>query len=233
MRKEILKNGTAIFTGGVHRVNLDGLLLASFISLKTGERFLDLCSGNGIIPLWITDRGFVGEIAAVELQPDASALAKRAAEVNKIPNLRIIEGDINEFRYAVKFDAVSCNPPYYTESSGKAAENPGRAAARTERWVTISETAAAAARNLREGGRFYCCYPPARMESLFEALKGAELNPKRLRFCRHSETAPPWLLLAEARYRGGEGLEVLCDFIAERNGTGTKEYDDITAGGTE
>jgi len=227
VRGEILKNGTKVFTSETHRVNADGPLLAAFIEPKGGERLLDMCSGSGIVPLWLYDRGFRGETAAVEIQPDAAALFKKAVRANQIDSISILEMDHRDFSGARKFDIVSCNAPYFTDKNGALSREPGRAAARSAAENSVFDMAVSAARNLKEGGRFCCCWPPGRAESLFAALRQAQLSLKRLRLCRHSESKPPWLMLVEARLRGGEGLRVLDDFIAEYGGEKTGEYREI------
>jgi len=224
---EILKNGTRVFADDIHRINADGPLLASFIKLKSGERLLDLCSGSGIVPLWLFDRGFKGRVSAVEIQHEAAELFRKAVTANGIGTLEIFEGALNDYRNAEKFEAVSCNPPYYTDNGGRLADDIGRTAARFASREMISDAAKTAAENLKQGGRFYCCWPPARMESLFAALRSAGLAPKRLRFCRHSQNSSPWLVLMEARLHGGEGLEVMTDFVSERDSQKTSEYLEI------
>ena len=228
LKSEILRNNTVVFTEEVHKINLDGLLLASFIKLKKGERFLDLGSGNGIIPLWLSDRGFKGESVAVELQPDAVNLIKEAVLANSIEKFSVIHQDLRSFSSETKFDAVSCNPPYFSLNGGKSASDPARAAAREELTTGISDVAAAAARNLKQHGRLYCCYPPARLQSLFSALQQFGFSPKRIRFCRYSPDKKPWTALFEARLNAREGLTVMNDFIVRRCGEKTSEYLEIT-----
>jgi len=227
LRTEILKNGTKVITSDIHRINADGPLLASFTEPKKDELILDLCSGGGIVLLWLFDRGYSGEAVAVEKQPKAAALLRQSAEINSIDSIVIYEGAINSYTSDKKFDTVCCNAPYFSAESGKSANSQERAAARSAQGRFIFDVAETAARNLKEGGRFCCCWLPARAESLFAGLRQARLAPKRLRFCRHSEGSTPWLMLLDARLHGGEGLSVLPDFICEKDGKKTKEYSEI------
>lgn len=224
MKRDRLKNGTVIFSKSPHLTDSDGPLLASFVALKKSDRLLDLCSGNGIVPLWLIDNGFKGEIFALDIQHEAVRLIRQAVTENNLDNFEAGHMDLNAFQTGKKFDVVSCNPPYYPSGSGKKSPDIARATARTETSADIYDVLNTAAGNLKEGGRFYCCWPPNRMESLFSALRQSGFSPKKLRFCRHSPEKSPWLLLLEARFHSGEGLTVMNDFIRESDGIVTEEY---------
>lgn len=75
---EILYNKTEVYCSAVHRFGSDALLLARFCEPKRSQTAADLCSGCGIVSLEWHDRGHRGPCAAVELQPEASALLQQA-----------------------------------------------------------------------------------------------------------------------------------------------------------
>ena len=227
MKKEILKNGTAIMTSSGFRVDSDGPLLASFIEYTGRKRLLDLCTGNGIIPVWLRDRGFEGEIVAVDIQPQAVGLLETAIKLNHMENISAVRGDLRDYTSPVKFDLISCNPPYYDINASPASPDETRRISRSSACASVSDAAISASRNLGPRGRFYCCFPPSGMERLFSALSAASLHPRRIRFARHTEQSPPWLLLIEAGLTGKDSLVVMPDLIAVNNGVRNAEFDEI------
>ena len=62
---------------------------------------------------------------------------------------------------------------------------------------------------LKNGGRFALVCRPERLGALFAALRGAGLEPKRLRLAQHGPDTPPFAALVEAVRQGREGLAVL------------------------
>ena len=70
---------------------------------------------------------------------------------------------------------------------------------------------------MKNGGRFALVHRPERLADLFAALRGAGLEPKRLRLVQHGPDKPPSAALVEAVRQGRPGLEVLpALFLAER-----------------
>ena len=68
--------------------------------------------------------------------------------------------------------------------------------------------ARAAARSLRQGGRFSFVHRAERLAELFGELRAARLEPKRLRFIQHSAEKAPELFLCEAVRLAAPGLAV-------------------------
>ena len=112
---EILYNKTEVFCSAVHRFGSDALLLARFAEPKRLQRAADLCSGCGIVSLEWHDRGHRGPCAAIELQPEASALLSEALTAQNIDHINPCCTDLRTFREGEgSFDLCACNPPYFT-----------------------------------------------------------------------------------------------------------------------
>lgn len=203
---ELLKNKTAVFTDRAHRVNEDPVLLCEFARLKRGARVLDVGCGCGIIPLFLADAGHEGEIFAIDTDLGALALFERSIEAARFGNIKILNADANVFSQSEKFDAVFCNPPYF--SSGEISADKTLANARHDGTLDICGVCRAAARNLKQGGSLYVCYPSASFAALTLALCENKLEPKRARFVRHETKDEAYLALVEAVYRGGRGLKL-------------------------
>src|SRR5690625_1173640 len=77
--------------------SLDAVLLAHFTYLPVNKgNMLDLCSGNGVIPLLLTKRT-KGHITGLEIQERLVQMAKRSVILNNLQdNIEIIQGDLTK-----------------------------------------------------------------------------------------------------------------------------------------
>lgn len=188
----------------------DTFLLSSLPRLKPGLRVCDLGSGTGLLGLLLLQRQEDLCVTGVELQSKAAALLERSAGENGLAGrLTACRGDLREIRSllpAGRFDLVVCNPPYYPAEHGKLPRETAAQHARAETACTLKDVCAAAAWLLRWGGSFCLVHKPERLTDLLCALRGAVLEPKRLRaVCRRAGEAPS-LVLLEARRGGKMGL---------------------------
>ena len=230
MKTERLPGGTRVYTEGGVGFSADALFLAYFSALHSG-RALDIGTGCGILPLALFDGGFCGSFTGLEIDEAAAALAQRGAQDNEVP-FEVLRCDARSFRTSAKYDMALCNPPYF--ASGRASADGYRAAARHALTLSAADAAAVARRSLKEGGRFYLCYAPARLESLFAALAENDFALKRLRFVRERADADAWLALVDAAYRGGEELCVLPDIVVRgQDGAYTPQAAQILGMGRE
>lgn len=106
---EILYNKTEVSCSAVHRFGSDALLLARFCEPRRSQKAADLCSGCGIVSLEWHDRGHRGPCAAVELQPEASALLQEAVAAQGIGHITPYLADLRTFREGEgQFDVCAC-----------------------------------------------------------------------------------------------------------------------------
>src|SRR5690606_2712512 len=83
----------------VFSYSLDAVLLAHFtyVPIKRGN-ILDLCSGNGIIPLLLSARTNA-KIIGVEIQSRLADMALRSVNLNELTEqISIIEGDLKDMK---------------------------------------------------------------------------------------------------------------------------------------
>ena len=103
--------------------SIDAVLLAGFAKVPNEQgKIIDLCTGNGAIPLQMSLRT-KAKIDAVEIQKVLADLAERSVEYNSLEKqINIIHGnilDLNEEIQWDSYDLVTCNPPYFTVKSEK------------------------------------------------------------------------------------------------------------------
>lgn len=218
---EPLGGGVFVYVDSGCTFGADALLLASFArpagwgSARDRERIADLGTGTGILPLsWFASPRSPGAppVEAVELHPDAAALAARSVAENGLAGrIRVTQADWRELppRFeAGGFDRVVCNPPYFAPGSGKECGGTRRRLARFEHAGGFASVAGCAAKLLKNTGRFCFCHRPERLAEIFNGLRGAGLEPKRLQFAHHRPGVSPFLFLCEARKNGRAGLRV-------------------------
>ncbi|HJD24247.1 MAG TPA: methyltransferase [Firmicutes bacterium] len=230
---EPLGGGAGVWISQEHRFGQDALLLARF-SLAAYEpggdaphsgkraaakpparRAVDLGAGCGILAvLWCLGRPEL-TVDALEIQPAAAELAKRSAQDSGFAaRLRVHTADLRRWREWLEpgtMDLAAINPPYFPPGSGGVSPSPAARIARHETadpslpGCTLADAAQAAAGLLRPGGRFCLCHRPERLTDVLAALRGAGLEPKRLRFAQPAPDKAPWLFLCEGRKGGRPG----------------------------
>ena len=176
------------------------------------QKAADLCSGCGIVSLEWHDRGHRGLCAAVELQPEASALLQEAVTAQGIEHITPYLTDLRTFREGEgQFDVCACNPPYFT--AGPQSTDAGRATARHETDCTLEDVCACGFRLLKDGGKLSLCHRPERLAEVLAVLRAHRLEPKRLAFVKNKPDAAPCLFLVEAQKNRRTGLRIEPDVL--------------------
>src|ERR1044071_2224500 len=213
-----------------YRFSLDALLLADFATIRSGDRVVDLGTGNGVVPLVLADLHPTIRVTGVELQRSLLERARRNVAANQLESrVEIIAGDVRRWgkiAAPASFDAAVCNPPYRRAGSGRLNPDAERQLARHEVSGGLQEFLAAAAFLLRAKGRMALVYPALRAVDLLAGMRHAGIEPKRLRLVHSFATAPASLLLAEGVKGGRGGLEVVGPLAIYRQG---KEYSEEVA----
>ena len=212
MFDELWPGGPRFRTGeGSFRLSTDSVLLAAFVKDIRARRILDLGCGAGVLTVLLSAARPGAQVEGIELQPEQAALCRENLRENGLSSSGVVCGDLRNHRAlfpAGAYDLVVSNPPYFAQNSGLSAPDNRRAAAREERFCTLSELCAAAKYLCRWGGSFAVVYRPERLSELFCTMPENGLEPKRLRMVQHRAAAAPSLVLAEARRGGRPGLTV-------------------------
>ena len=202
----------------VFSFSLDAVLLARFayVPLKRGA-IVDLCTGNGAIPLFLSARTEM-PIIGVELQERLANMAKRSIDYNGLSHrIDIIQGDVKEIPAQLgieKFDVVTCNPPYFPahEMSDKNISE-HMAIARHELHLTLDESIAAASKLLNQGGKAAFVHRAGRLIDIITAMRANRLEPKRVRLVYPKAGKEANTLLIEGIKDGKPDLKILPPLI--------------------
>lgn len=211
---------------------MDAVLLSGYAYAKKGDKILDMCTGNGIIPILLAAKTKAERIVGIEIQKDMADLAKRSVAANDISDrVNIICADIKnaeDYFQAGIFDAVTCNPPYMIDNHGIRNPDSVRAIARHEILCNFDDVARIASRMLRPGGKLFLVHRPFRLTEIFETLTKHGLEPKRMKLVYPYIDREPNMVLIEANCGGRRRLTVERPLIVyESPNCYTKEIYDI------
>lgn len=213
--------------------SLDAVLLANFASIpiKRG-RILDLCSGNGAIPLLLS-RKTKATITGVEIQERIIGMAKRSVELNNLTEqIQMIHGDIRNVITELKhssFDVVTCNPPYFkTPSTTEHNQNEHLTIARHEVYCTLEDAVKACKLYVKPGGKVAMVHRPGRLVDVITTFRSYKLEPKRMRLVYPKKGREANMLLIEGIRDGKADLHILPPlYIYDENGNYTEEAKEI------
>lgn len=205
-----------------YRFSLDAVLLADFACDDSSKKIADLGTGNGVIPMILTFRNPTVSILGVEAQEGLAERARRNVELNNLAQrIKIIHGDvraISRIAVAESFDAAVCNPPYRHPGSGRVSPSAEKKIARHEIMGALKDFLAAGTYLLRHSGRMSLVYPAVRAVDLLAGMRGAGLEPKRLRFVHSQREAEASLILAEGVKGGRSGAKIMPPLIIYESG---------------
>lgn len=233
MKEHVLKSGERIDdllthdlriiqSDEVFSFSLDAVLLARFCSVPGRGRILDLCTGNGVIPLLLATRS-KAQVTGVEIQPRLADMARRSVAMNGLDHqIEIITHDLRQYQFEVgagSFDLVTVNPPYLPLSFGEVGQNEHVAIARFEVMCTLTDVVSASARLVKSGGKVALVHRASRLAELLSELRKHRLEPKRLRMVHPRAGTDANLVLVEAMRDAAPEMTILPPlFVYEGDG---------------
>lgn len=185
---------------------MDAVLLANYAlsAVNSETKLLDLCSGTGIVPLLIAAKTECRELTGIELQADVADMALRSIELNHQEHrMKMIQGDLREIKQMgmdSSMNVVTCNPPYM--NAGLKNSTDRKLISRHEVMCTLKDVCYAAAYTLKSNGKFFMVHRPNRLVDIFNELRRAHLEPKRMRLVYPYENSEANMVLLEA-VKGG------------------------------
>lgn len=203
----------------VFSFSLDAVLLAHFtyVPIKNG-RIVDLCSGNGVIPLFLSTRS-ESKIVGVEIQERLADMATRSVQYNNLEHqIEIKNLDLKGVAREIgsdTYDLVTCNPPYFkvNEKSDKN-QSEHYTIARHEVMCNLEDVVKEGSALLKMGGKFSMVHRPERLVDILMYMKKYRIEPKRLQFVYPKANKESNMILIEGIKDGKEGgLKVLEPFV--------------------
>lgn len=212
---------------------LDSVLLANFIDVKKKSNILDIGTGNGVIPLFLSLKTD-SKITGVEIQDKLANLSIESIKYNKLEDqINIINQDIKDFSVDKNnyYDIICCNPPYFVEkSSFKTKESKEEAIARHEIKITLEEILKISKKMLKNNGKLYLIHRVERFAEVIDLYKKYNIEPKEVRFIHNDKDSAAKLFLIEGTKNGKVGLKIDKPLIMFEKGVETEEYSKIIEG---
>ncbi|MDT0945781.1 tRNA1(Val) (adenine(37)-N6)-methyltransferase [Staphylococcus pseudintermedius] len=218
----------------VFSFSTDALLLGHFTEVRKRDRILDMCAGNGVIPLLLSDKGN-NVITGVEIQPQLVNMAVRSVQYNHLEDrITMVEMDINALIQAyspAQFDLITCNPPYFKANQTNQHQLEAHKIARHEIYCTLDDCLRVSNHLLKEGGRVVMVHRAERMLDLFGSMRHYRIEPKRLHMIFSKPGKAAQTIVVEGRKGGRQGLDIAPPFyIYDEQGDYTPEMKEIYYG---
>lgn len=196
--------------------SVDALLLANFVKInKRDNRIMDLCSGNGIIPLLLSSRA-AKPIDAVEIQSLLADMAERSIEMNgKSDQITIYNADIKSLKTSMKhssYDVITVNPPYFTSNPPLKDKGP-QSIARHELHIDLKGIVEACRYLITNKGRLYMVHRAERSAEVFTELHNQGFRVRRAQYVyndTNSRTA--MFIVVEAIFNSNAYADILPPF---------------------
>ncbi|MBB6455228.1 tRNA1(Val) A37 N6-methylase TrmN6 [Salirhabdus euzebyi] len=232
----LAENMRIIQSPTVFSFSLDAVLLANFtyVPIKKGK-ILDLCSGNGVIPLLLSKRS-QAHITGVEIQERLYDMAIRSVSINNLEDqISMVQDDLKnmpKFLTNRNFDVVTCNPPYFpTPNKDEINENEHLAIARHEIFCTLEDVVYTCAKLVRPGGKVSMVHRPGRLVDILTLFRKYRLEPKRVQFVYPKQGREANTLLIEGIRDGKADLKILPPlYVYKEDNEYTKEVREIIYG---
>lgn len=186
---------------------IDAVFLTNFVKCKKGDTIVDLCSGNGIIPVLLTAKVTAKKIVGIEIQKEVAELGNENVILNNLQDkIEIINADLKDISKILgksTIDVITCNPPYRAKGCGVINESDTKAIARHEILCSLEDVIRVSAELLRPLGKFFMVHRPDRLCDILCTMREYKIEPKRIKFVQPSLGKKPELLLIEG-LRGGK-----------------------------
>ncbi len=186
---------------------MDAVLLSSFADAKEGERVLDLCTGNGILPILLEAKTAGESFVGLEIQEESASLARRSVSYNHLDDkIEIVTGDLKDASKifgASSFDVVTSNPPYMIGGHGLKNPDDAKMIARHEVLMELEDLIRETAKLLKPQGRCYFVHRPFRLVEILSLMHEYKIEPKRMRLVYPYADKEPNMVLIEG-VRGGK-----------------------------
>lgn len=138
------------------KVGTDGVLLGAWA--RGGKRILDIGTGSGLVALMMAQRFPDALVTGVEVEPNAFKQAcENAGDSPFADRIDMVCGMIQDCSFPWKYDAVACNPPYFSGSL----RNPDkrRAMARHNDLLPFHDLFVSVSRLITDTGKFSLVIP--------------------------------------------------------------------------
>ncbi|MEG0068427.1 tRNA1(Val) (adenine(37)-N6)-methyltransferase [Cetobacterium sp.] len=210
--------------------SLDSLLISNFVSLTRGtKKIVDLGTGNGAIPLFLSQRT-ESKITGFEIQEVSANLAKKNINLNNLSEqIDVIHDDMKNWKEYFENgsqDVVITNPPFFKFHGNENQLNDldQLTLARHEISIDLDSLIEVSSKLLKDKGYFAMVHRPDRFLEIIDTMRKYGIAPKKVQFCHSKIDKPAKILLIEGIRNGKDTLNILPPIIAhDENGQYSEE----------
>lgn len=199
---------------------IDAVLLANFAKVGFRDKAVDLCCGNGIIPILLHAKSKCDNLIGVDIIEENIFLAKKSCELNNI-KINFINADLKNITEILEkqiYDVVTVNPPYMANDTGLKNIKDAKTIARHEVLCNLDDIIKNSSNLLKYGGKFYMVHRPNRLAEIFYTMKKYDIEPKLMQLVQPFKDKEPNIVLIEGIKNGKPNLIIKNNLIV---------YDDI------
>ena len=186
----------------------DAVQLSNFAKVKPNDRFVDLCSGSGVIGVLIQTKTGCKDITLVEIQEHLADMSRRSVEYNNQQDyIKVVNAPLQGVHKQIglgEYSVVVCNPPY--KDNGVLNEKESISIAKHEIKVNLEEIIAEASKLLKFGGRFYLVNREERLTDILVYSRKYNIEPKILKILPSSKGDS--IILVEGKKGGKSGIRI-------------------------
>lgn len=166
---------------------------------KKNIKLLDIGTGNGILPILLSDNEFLSELVGIDIQKENIDRANEALQLNKIEKNILFECmDIREYKKSNYFDVIISNPPYMNDNGKKINENEHKAISRHEIKLSLNELISNGKRLLKPIGLLYFIHRTHRLVEIIKALDKNNFSIKKIIFIYSAQNNKSTMMFVEA-----------------------------------
>ena len=166
---------------------------------KKNIKLLDIGTGNGILPILLSNNEFLSELVGIDIQKENIDRANEALQLNKIEkNIQFECIDIREYRKSNYFDVIISNPPYMDDNGKKINENEHKAISRHEIKLSLNELISNAKRLLKPIGLLYFIHRTHRLVEIIKVLDKNNFSIKKIIFIYSAQNNKSTMMFVEA-----------------------------------
>ena len=166
---------------------------------KKNIKLLDIGTGNGILPILLSDNEFLSELVGIDIQKENIDRANKALQLNKIEkNIQFECMDIREYKKSNYFDIIISNPPYMNDNGKKINENEHKAISRHEIKLSLNELISNAKRLLKPIGLLYFIHRTHRLVEIIKTLDKNNFSIKKIIFIYSAQNNKSTMMFVEA-----------------------------------
>ena len=166
---------------------------------KKNIKLLDIGTGNGILPILLSNNEFLSELVGIDIQKENIDRANKALQLNKIEkNIQFECMDIREYKKSNYFDVIISNPPYMNDNGKKINENEHKAISRHEIKLSLNELISNAKRLLKPIGLLYFIHRTHRLVEIIKVLDKNNFSIKKIIFIYSAQNNKSTMMFVEA-----------------------------------